>query len=148
MTRRIQKTSTKHFETPLFGRALDVVVLYTSVELVKVALKRAEELAEGMDVRVRLVSMQIVPYPLPVDQPSVNLQQLKADLEDVSDRSGLEVHGDIVLARDIQTALRTALKQNSIVVLASHRRPWRTQEESLQKQCIKAGHDVILCYAR
>jgi hypothetical protein len=128
------------------------VVLYTSVELAAAALLRAEELAQGMELRVRLVCAQIVPYPLPVEQPPVNLQYLESKLQKVSEDCSLDVQGEIVLARDMQTALKSALKPDSIVVLASRRRLWPTlwanQEESLRKECIKAGHEVVMCYAR
>src|SRR5437762_924535 len=109
MSPRIQKTPSGRLEAPSSEQALDVVVLYTSLALVESALKRAEELAHGMSVRVRLVSTQIVPYPLPIDQPAVNLDHLQHELELISERSGLEVEGEIVLARDMQTALRSAL---------------------------------------
>jgi len=148
MRPRIQNTSFGRLDAPPSEQALDVVVLYTSAELAEAALKRAEELAHGMEVRVRLVSAQIVPYPLPVNQPPVNLQHLQHELELISERSGLEVEAEIVLARDIQTALQKALEPHSVVVLASRRRLWRTKEESLRKECVKAGHEVVLCYAR
>jgi len=148
MSLRIQKKSARRAEVPPFPQTLDIVVLYTSEELAAAALLRAEELAHGMKLRVRLVCAQMVPYPLPVDQPPINLQYLKSELERVSDRCSLEVQGEIVLARDMQTALKSALKPNSVVVLASHCRFWQTKEESLRKECIKAGHEVVLCYAR
>ena len=148
MSLQIHKKSAGYVEIPAFQQALDIVVLYTSAELAGAALERAEELAKGMGLRVRLVYTQIVSYALPIDEPQVNLEHLKSELEKVTERYGLEVHGALVLARDRQTALKTALRPSSIVVLASHRRLWRTKEESLQKECIKAGHEVVLCYAR
>jgi hypothetical protein len=148
MSLRIQNTSPTHLEALASEKVIEVVVLYTSVELAEAALKRAEELAHGMELRVRLVYAQIVPYPLPVDKPPINLDHLQHELALVSEHSGLAVEGEIVLARDIQTALQTTLKPHSIVVLASRRRLWRTKEESLKKECVKAGHEVVLCYAR
>lgn len=148
MSLRIPTKSTRNIPVPAFRQTLDIVVLYTSVELAAAALERAEELAQGMELRVRLVCTRIVPYPLPVEQPQINLEHLKSELEKVSERCSLEVQGEIVLARDIQTVLKSALKPNSIVVLASHRRLWRTKEERLRKECIKAGHEVVLCYVR
>jgi hypothetical protein len=146
MSLQIQANSPRRLEAPSSEQVLDVVVLYTSVELAKAALNRAQELTHGMELRVRLVSTQIVPYPLPMDEPPINLQHLQHQLELVSEHSGLSVEGEIVLARDMQTALQTALRPHSIVVLASHRRLWRTKEEHLKKECVKAGHEVVLCY--
>lgn len=152
MSLRIPAKFTKTVPIPTFRQTIDIVVLYTSAELATEALQRTEELAQGMELRVRLVCTRIVPYPLPLDQPQINLEHLKSELERVSKRCGLEVQGEIVLARDLQTALKPVLKANTIVVLASRRRSWLdlwpTQEESLKKECIKAGHEVVMCYAR
>ncbi len=136
----IPTNSTRNVPLPALRQTLEIVVMYTSVKLAAAALERAEELAQGMELRVRLVCMLIVPYPLPVEQPQINLEHLKSELEKVSQRYCLEMQGEIVLARDMQTALKSALKPNSIVVLASRRRLWRTKEERLRKECIKAGY--------
>ena len=122
MSLGIPTDSTRNVPVPALRQTLDIVVLYTSVKLAAAALERAEELAQGMELRVRLVCTLIVPYPLPVEQPQVNLEHLKSELEKVSQRYCLEIHGEIVLARDMQTALKSALKPKSIVVLASRRR--------------------------
>jgi len=148
MSPQIQKKTAGPVEAIPHQQTLDIVVLYTSADLAGAALERAEELAKGMNLRVRLVCAQIVPYALPIDEPQILLEHLKNELEKVADMSGLEIQGEIVLAREMQTALRSALKPGSIVVLASHRRVWRTKEESLRNECIKAGHEVVLCYAR
>ncbi len=148
MSLQVHKKSAGYAEIPAFQQALDIVVLYTSAELAGAALERAEELMKGINLRVRLVYTQIVSYALPIDEPQINLEHLKRELEKVAEHSSLEVEGEIVLARDMQTALQSTLKPTSIVVLASHRRLWRTKEEGLRKECIKAGHEVVLCYVR
>jgi hypothetical protein len=128
--------------------ALDVVVLFTSVESAEVALKQAEELTRGMKSGIRLICPQIVPYPLPLERPSVNLRHLRNEMSHVSRCAGLEPECEIILARDLKSALETALKPKSIVVLATRRRLWRTQEEKLKIKCEKAGHEVVLSYMR
>jgi hypothetical protein len=129
--------------------SLDVVVLFTTVDLAAAALKRAEELVLGIKSDIRLICTQIVPYPLPVERPPVNLRHLGNQLSRASQCAGLKLEGEIILARDLKTALKTALKPHSIVVLASRRRRlWRTQEEKLKIECEKAGHEVLLSYTR
>lgn len=91
MSLRIPTKSTRNVPVPALRQTLDIVVLYTSVKLAAAALERAEELAQGMELRVRLVCTQIVPYPLPVEQPQVNLEHLKRELEKVSQRYSLEM---------------------------------------------------------
>jgi hypothetical protein len=129
--------------------ALDVVVLFTTLEAAGVALIRAKELAEGLKSGIRLICTQVVPYPLPVERSPVNLGHLRDEMSLVSQCAGLEPVCEIILARDLKTALKTALKPHSIVVLASRRRRlWRTQEERLKIECEKTGHEVVLSYTR
>jgi len=142
-------TRERNRDASLFpGVPLEIVVLFTSVELADAALKKAEELAAGLEVKIRLVRAQIVPYSLPVEKPPISLDHLINELETISRSCSQEVVGQIVLARNLEAVLRTALKPHSIVVLASHRRLWRTKEEHLKNLCVKDGHEVVLCYAR
>lgn len=79
MSLGISTDSTRSVPVPAIRQTLDIVVMYTSVKLAAAALERAEELAQGMELRVRLVCMLIVPYPLPVEQPQIDLEHLKAN---------------------------------------------------------------------
>ena len=122
------------------------MVLYTSAELARAALKKAEELGCGLAAHLRLVRAEIVPYPLAVEAPAIGLEHLRDEMETLLESCGLEAKAEIVLAREMETAVRTALSPRSIVILASHRRIWRTREEDLERLCSRLGHEVSLCY--
>jgi hypothetical protein len=126
--------------------ALEVVVLYTSADLARAALKKAEELSGGLDIRLRLIRAEIVPYQLPFDTPAIDLKHLRSEMQTVLESSRLDVEGEIVLARDLETAIRTVPRSRTIVVLASRHRLWRTKEESIQHLCARMGYEVLMHY--
>ncbi|MEO8129398.1 MAG: hypothetical protein ABJF23_02175 [Bryobacteraceae bacterium] len=146
MSLQIQKKTFAPIEIPNGGKTRDIAVLYTTAGLTEAALEHAKELSRGMNLHVLLVHAQIVPYALPLDEPQVTLQALKDELQKIAGAFSLEIEGTIVLARDMQSALASALKPDTVIVLASHKRLWRTKEESLRNECVKAGHEVVLCY--
>src|ERR1700761_8634201 len=50
---------------------LNVVVIFTSVQSTVAALKKAGTLANQLNGRITLVVPQVVPYPLPLNNPPV-----------------------------------------------------------------------------
>src|ERR1019366_5496440 len=53
---------------------LNIAVLFTSVESTLAALKEAATLANQLSARIRLIVPQIVPYPLSLETPPVQLE--------------------------------------------------------------------------
>src|SRR5437667_12655957 len=51
--------------------ALEVNVIFTTVEETLPALRAAGELAHGLNATIKLLVAQVVPYPLPLDCPPV-----------------------------------------------------------------------------
>ena len=118
---------------------LDLVVPFTTPELTRAALKAAERLGAGLHAAIRLLKVQVVPFPM--QQSPVQLGFLKRQLE--AFRSELPLSARIVLARDYEADLMRALRPDSIVVLASKRRLWRTRNEWLAASLRRAGHRVV-----
>jgi hypothetical protein len=128
---------------PVQGTApLDLVVPFTTPELTRAALKAAERLGLGLHGAIRLLKVQVVPFPL--QQSPVHLGFLKQQLE--SFHSELPMSAHIVLAREFEPDLIRSLRPGSIVILASKRRLWRTRNESLAASLRRAGHRVILVH--
>jgi len=129
-------------QTPAPSRQLDLVVPFTTPQLTRVALDEAERLSKGLNAAIRVVRVQVVPYPLPIDQSPVYLGFLRQQLENI--RPDLELHADLRLARDFEPALEGALNPDSVVVLASAKRPWTTRNERLARTLRKKGYTVCL----
>ena len=132
------------------GPRLEVVVLVTDVPSTLAALRTATQLASGLRGRIRLLAVQHVPYPLPLDEPSVNVpflrERIYAILEgcaaDTSD-SRVETVADVFLSRDACQTLSALLAPQSVVVIGKRSRWWPKPEDRLAPQLRKLGHNVV-----
>ncbi|HEX4133560.1 MAG TPA: hypothetical protein VHY84_02980 [Bryobacteraceae bacterium] len=125
---------------------LDLVVPFTTPDLTRSALNAADRMGGELNASLRLVKVQVVPYPLQIDQPPVYLEFLKNQLAQF--RSELPMTNEVRLSRESEAGLLGALKRDSIVVLATRRRPWRTRNERLAAKLRRAGHKVVLIYEK
>ena len=126
---------------------LDIVVPYTTPWLTRLALKRAEELSLELPSRIRVVRMLGVPFPLDLQRPAVSLDILREQTRQVARGiKGAEIV--LLLTRDPKTALLRSMRPGSIVVIASKKRWWRTEQERMERICARHGHQVALVYSK
>jgi hypothetical protein len=121
---------------------LDLVVPFTTPDLTRAALHTASQMGAGLGAAIRLVKIQCVPYPLDLDQSPVYLDFLRQQLQ--SFQAELPLTGEIRLAREFEQGLEGTLHENSVVVLSSPNRPWRTRNERLAANLQRRGRKVIL----
>src|ERR1041385_1600345 len=121
---------------------LDPVIPYTTPELTRAALDAANRMSAGLNAKLRLVRVQVVPYPLDLHQSPVYIDFLKSQLTRF--QSDLPVAREIRLARELEPALLGTLGRDSVVILASGKRLWRTRNERLAASLRRAGHKVVL----
>jgi hypothetical protein len=122
---------------------LDVAVVFTSGAATSAALKTAGELADSLNARIKLVAMQVVPFPLPLESPPILLDFSEQRLREIAVESPVETTIQIYLCRDSWETLSAVLPPHSLVVIGGRKRWWRTKEESLARKLRRAGHDVI-----
>lgn len=125
-----------------FNNPIDVVVPFTTPELTRRALAFAEGLSGGIAAEVRFVRVQLVPFPAPLEQSPVAVNFLKWQM--MHFHTELPYAIEICLSREMGTAILDTLKKDSVVVLASRRRPWTTHQQRLAAKLEAAGHKVIL----
>ncbi len=121
---------------------LDLVVPFTTPELTRVALDAANRMGGGLNATLRLVKVQVVPFPLDLEQSPVYIDFLKDQLTHF--QSELPVAGEIRLAREFEAGLLGTLGRDSVVILAAPKRPWRTRNERLGASLRRNGHKVVL----
>ena len=131
------KTETK-------DHGLDVVVVCSSMEATRTALRKAGTLASELNAQITLVMPQTVPYPLPLTSPPVLLDFRERRLRDLASESPVAVVIRIYLCRDRDEALDMVLKPCSLVVLGGRKRWWPTAEKALARRLRRKGHEVIL----
>ena len=121
---------------------LDLVVPFTTPKLTRAALDAASRMAAGLNPVIRLIRVQVVPYPLQINQSPVYIDFLKEQVAKLS--AGRPVAAEVRLARGMEDGLRGTLGRDSVVVLAAPKRPWTTRNERLAAALRRAGHMVVL----
>ena len=123
---------------------LEIAVIYTSAQATVTALNKAAALAKGLRACLRLVMLNVVPYPLPLESPPVRCDFSKRHLLEIASLSPLETTVHLCMCRQQIEALLAVLLPHSLVVIGG-RTKWRTtKEEKLAKKLRHAGHEVIL----
>jgi hypothetical protein len=132
--------------TPLSTRdaGLDVHVIFTSFPRTRAALAAAASLAAGLDARVTILAAQVVPYPLPLEEPPVAVEFTEQKLWQMAAEQESGAAVSIYLCRDREDTIRQVLRPESVVVIGGRRWWWPTEENHLAKVLRQDGHRVIL----
>jgi hypothetical protein len=132
-----------HVSTATTSANLQVVIPHRSPELTRAALKYASGLSHDLDVRLRLIDVHVVPYGVPLDEPTVDPKYLGRRIRNLARESTQPVSAEIVYARDWEQGLRRVLSPASLILMAIQRSWWRTSEKRLAARLRKLGHQVI-----
>lgn len=123
--------------------SLEVVVLHTTVGETLQALKTAAQLAHGLSARIRLLVLEVVPYPLPLDRPDVSLPCTQRHFRTLAENAAIDTSVDIHLVRDAGKAIASILEPHSVVVMGAHRSWWPSARSRMAKRLERLGHQVI-----
>jgi len=126
---------------------LNITVVFTSDKTTASALQKAASLAGNLGARVALVVPQVVPYPLPLEDPPVHLSWNEHRCTGLADACEVETVVRIYLCRDRLEVLSSVLCPGSIVVVGCRKAWLPTSETRLARELRRLGHDVILTEA-
>ena len=79
---------------------LELTVLFTGLPSTLQALAKANDLAQDLNARIRLVVPQVVPYPLPLESPPVLLEFTESRFRAIAAAQTIETRVEIFLCRD------------------------------------------------
>ncbi len=123
---------------------LNIAVVFTSIESTLSALRTAGTLASRLNAHVTLIVPEIVPYPLPLTRPPVQLEFNQRRFRVLAGHCRVETTVRIYLCRDRDATLKAVLKPRSLVVIGGAI-GWRpTPERRLARNLRRAGHEVVL----
>jgi hypothetical protein len=122
---------------------MEVVVLHTTVPETLQALKTAARLAHGLSARIRLLVLEVVPYPLPLDRPNVPLSFTHRRFHTLAGNATIETTIDIHLVRDPDKSIESALEPHSVIVMGAHRAWWPSAHTRVAKRLERLGHQVV-----
>ena len=126
------------------GRELEITVIFTSTEATLAAIDRVGVLLSGLGGRISLVDAEIVPYPLPLDNPPVALDFTERRLVAIANQSMFDVTVSMYLCRSRLEALLAVLKRSSIVIIGCGGCGRYMWEKKVAKELQKAGIQTIL----
>lgn len=140
-----EKTKGQTFlpDLPNWSRALDIVIPYKSPELTEAALECAMTLGQGLDMRLRLIDVHVVPYMLPLDKPSVRRAHLEQNLRKIAKKSPVPISPELIFARDWEVGFRRTLRPHSVVLIPIRKAWWRSHDKRMAERLRKHGHQVI-----
>ena len=112
-------------------------VIFSGLRRTQALLAAASEFARGLDARITILVPQVVPYPLPLEQPPVPIQFIEHSV------AALGVNVDVYLCRDRCQAILNALPPESVVIMGASR--WCFSENRrIAKILRRQGHRVVL----
>jgi hypothetical protein len=123
--------------------SLEVVVLHTRTEGTLRALRTAATLANGLGARIRLLVLEVVPYPLALDAPDVPVAFTRRHFHTIAADARIETNIDIRIGRDTGQMLESALKPKSVIVMGARPGWWPTPERRLANRLKRQGHQVL-----
>jgi hypothetical protein len=122
----------------------ELSVIFTSFDATTAALKMAAALASCLRARITLLVPEVVPYPLPLENPQVVLEFSQKRLGEVISDIPVETTIRHYLCRDRLVTLSAVLKPGSIVVIGARKKWLPTREKTLARRLRRFGYDVIL----
>jgi hypothetical protein len=125
------------------GDKLDLQLVVTRLSVAREALANASAYASGLDARITILAAQVVPYPLPLEEPPVQTGILEKALGALAAEQPVETAVEIYLCRDRWETMRQVLKRESIVMMAGRRRWWLSTEARFASALRKVGHRVL-----
>src|SRR5881392_3186305 len=129
-------------------RQLVVNVVSTNEEETSAALEAAAVLARSLDAIIQIVSFQIVPYPLELNEPCVPPAHTIARLAPLVRNITMETYFQVCYCRDISAALGDAFAPKSLVVIGRKRRLLQVRDSRLTCLLRSRGHDVAVVGVR
>ena len=123
---------------------LDLVVPYVDPALNTRVLAAALKLADGCNATVTLLAVHVLPYPAPLECQAGIRQRLEAELTAVARATPALVRVKLVFARDREETYLALLRRESLVVIGTKDRWWRTREERFARKLAAHGHSVAV----
>ncbi|HXA52548.1 MAG TPA: universal stress protein [Candidatus Acidoferrum sp.] len=122
------------------GPRLSVVLPHTQIALTAIALREAVRLARGLNARVIVLCVRVVPFPQDLD-PTRGCPDL-SELMTLAESTGEPVAINVVYARNWESACEHALSRGSVVVMAVRKRWFRSREERMAVWLARCGYNV------
>jgi hypothetical protein len=96
-----------------------------------------------LSARIRLVVLEVVPYPLSLDRPDVPLPFTHQRFRTLAESVPIETKVDLHLVRDPDKALDFILEPRSVIIIGGRCPWWPTAQGRSAKRLKRKGHIVV-----
>ena len=125
-------------------KKLQLHLVFTGLATARAALTAVTGYARDLGAQITILAAQVVPYPLPLEEPPVDVGLLERDLSALAAGQPVETAIQIYLCRDAWETIRNALPRESTVIVGGRKRWWRpTTEQRFARVLRRDGHRVI-----
>jgi hypothetical protein len=121
-----------------------VIVVFTSTERTWSALEKAREIAQPAGAQIIVVAVQVVPFPLRLEEPPVRMEFVLRHFEEMASTFPEKIRIAAYLCRDPMEAFQRILNRPSPVVIGVKKRWIPSRDERLARKLRRAGYDIIL----
>lgn len=122
---------------------LSIAVLFTHLDGTMAALKAAAIFSRRLDVLIRLIVLEVVPYPLSLSESPRSELFWRRLLTRLTSVVHVQASIEIYLCRDRRQALRQLFNRSTVFVLGGRKRAWRSPEQRLARWLQDQGHTVL-----
>jgi hypothetical protein len=119
-----------------------------SLSFSPVSEKRWTRCGAPEDAHIEIIVSEIVPYPLPLDEPPVLRSFWNHRYRTIVEQAGIDTSVHVCLCREPREALASVLAPGSIVVIGTRRPRWPTREYRFGRWLRTKGYHVIFAGAR
>ncbi len=123
---------------------LSVFVVFTSINWTMKALERARDIARPLGANIVVVAVQVVPFPLQLDEPPVPMEFVIRRFEEMADGFPEKTRVSAYLCRNPLEAFKRILNPKSPVVIGVENKWFPGRDERLARRLSRAGYDVTL----
>ena len=121
-----------------------IFVVFTDPTSTLSALKSAAAWADQLNFGIDVIVPHVVPYPLPVSEPSVAMDVTRAEIRRIVDESGINADVHVYLCRDAFHTLTEVLPPHSTILIGRRITWFSSGATRLARKLRKRGHLVIL----
>jgi hypothetical protein len=126
-----------------FSVGLPVVVIYTSLSRTLSALVKASQLAKSSNSTIEILVVLSIPFALPLEDPSVPLEFVVRQLEEMAAQFPEQIKISVYLCRDQLETLGHVLNRDCPVLVGVRKRLWPTPDERIAHRLQRAGYNVV-----
>ncbi len=123
---------------------LEVNVVYVNHQAALYGVREAARLAASLHARIRLVVPSVVPYPLPLTEPPVQMAHFEQCIQALASEANANISAEIFLCREYRDVARM-LPKESLVIVAAQTTAWRfwSGAQRLGRVLAGFGHHVF-----